>query len=190
MSSPAGRPGGRIPAGQGGLAAQVAGLVLDVPDFPQPGITFKDLTPVFADPQVFRAVVGWVAELVGRHPVHAVAGIESRGFLLGAPAALELGVPFVPVRKSGKLPRAVIEESYQLEYGSATVAVHADALRPGARVLIVDDVLATGGTAAAAAALVERSGATVAGVAVLLELAALGGRRRLAPLAVDALLPG
>lgn len=173
------------------LIADVAGLIVDVPDFPQPGILFKDLTPVLADPRAFAGVIDWFADLALNDPagaISAVVGIESRGFLLGAPLALRLGVPLLPVRKAGKLPRAVLTESYELEYGSATLALHADALPTGGPVLIVDDVLATGGTAAAAAALVSRAGGTVTCVAVLLELAALGGRRRLAPCHVHALL--
>lgn len=175
------------------LVEDVSRLILDVPDFPQPGILFKDLTPVLADPPAFAGVVDWLAAVATGDPagpVTAVVGIESRGFLLGGPLALRLAVPFLPVRKAGKLPRAVLEESYELEYGSAILALHADALPRGGRVLIVDDVLATGGTAAAATALVRRAGGTVAGVAVLLELAALGGRPRLAPLPVHALLTG
>lgn len=173
------------------LIADVARLIVDVPDFPKPGIVFKDLTPVLADPRAFAGVIDWFADLALNDPagaISAVVGIESRGFLLGAPLALRLGVPLLPVRKAGKLPRAVLTESYELEYGSATLALHADALPTGGPVLIVDDVLATGGTAAAAAALVSRAGGTVTGVAVLLELAALGGRRRLAPCHVHALL--
>jgi len=179
------------PSRHAALIADVARLIVDVPDFPKPGILFKDLTPVLADPRAFAGVIDWFADLALNDPagaISAVVGIESRGFLLGAPLALRLGVPLLPVRKAGKLPRAVLTESYELEYGSATLALHADALPTGGPVLIVDDVLATGGTAAAAAALVSRAGGTVTCVAVLLELAALGGRRRLAPRHVHALL--
>lgn len=179
------RPAQAAQPAQLSLADRVGSLVVTVPDFPQPGVAFQDLTPVFGDYAVFSEVVKWFAGLTD---LDAVAGVESRGFLLGAPVALAVGVPLIAVRKAGKLPRAVLEESYDLEYGSATLAVHVDAFPPGARVLVVDDVLATGGTAAAAAALVERAGASVAGIAVLLEIDVLGGRARLAPLPVHSLL--
>ncbi|HVV31555.1 MAG TPA: adenine phosphoribosyltransferase [Mycobacteriales bacterium] len=170
------------------LAPRVSKLLLDVPDFPVPGVLFKDLTPLFGDPGAFAETVEWFAAIGREAHADAVVGIESRGFLLGAPAALSLGVPFVPVRKAGKLPRAVFEESYDLEYGSAVLAVHADALSAGARVLVLDDVLATGGTAAAAAALVRRGGAQPVAVSVLLELGFLGGRARVGDLPVTALV--
>jgi adenine phosphoribosyltransferase len=165
------------------LAELAASRIVEVPDFPAPGIVFKDLTPLFADPDVFAQVTGWFAE-VGRAAgigdgVGTVVGIESRGFLLGAPAALALGVPFIPVRKAGKLPRAVLEQSYDLEYGTATLAVHADAFPAGGPVLLIDDVLATGGTAAAATSLVRRAGGQVAALAFLLELGFLAGRTQL-----------
>ncbi len=172
----------------GELPERAAALIRDVPDYPKPGVTFKDLTPVLADPATFAEIVAWMAARPDGLPIEAVAGIEARGFVLGAPVALALGVPFVPVRKAGRLPRAVYEESYALEYGEATLAVHTDAPVNGRRVLIVDDVLATGGTAAAACRLVERAGGTPAGLAVLLELTFLSGRAHLDPLAVHALL--
>ena len=173
------------------LVARAASLVLDVADFPTAGILFKDLTPVLADPIAFAQVVAWMARPeVGGVRVEAVAGIEARGFVLGAPVALALGVPFVPVRKAGRLPRAVLEQSYDLEYGSATLAVHADAPIAGAGVLLVDDVLATGGTADAARMLVERAGGQPLGLVVLLELGSLAGRERLGGLEVRALLVG
>lgn len=176
----------------GDLAALVASYVVDVPDFPEPGIVFKDLTPLFAAPEAFEQVTAWFAE-VGKRAgvgagVGAVVGIESRGFLLGAPAALALQVPFIPIRKAGKLPRAVLEESYDLEYGTATLAVHSDAFSAGTPVLIVDDVLATGGTAVAASALVRRGGGEVVGFAFLLELAFLAGRHRLGSAAASSLI--
>lgn len=170
------------------MPLDLASLVQDVPDYPQPGIVFKDLTPLLADPGGLRAVVD---AIVARHPagtVDVVAGIEARGFLLAAPVALALGVGVVPVRKGGKLPREVHEASYDLEYGSSTLAVHQDAFAPGQRVLVVDDVLATGGTAAAALHLVERCGAVPVGVAVVLELGFLEGRRALPGVDVQCLL--
>lgn len=155
-------------------------LVVDVSDFPEPGIVFKDITPLLADHAGFTAVMAALAEAGqdadGRPVVDKVVGMESRGFILGAPAALALGVGFVPVRKVGKLPRATYAVSYSLEYGEATLEIHQDAISPGERVLLVDDVLATGGTVAATRELVERCGGIVHGVAVLMELAALPGR--------------
>jgi adenine phosphoribosyltransferase len=154
-------------------------LVVDVADFPRPGITFKDVTPLLASAEGLAAAVD---ALVASAPaeVDVVLGLEARGFLFGPPVALALGVGFVPVRKPGKLPRGTVSVSYALEYGEETLALHADALAPGARVLVVDDVLATGGTAVAAAGLVRRLGAEVVGVSVLLELPLLSGRARLA----------
>lgn len=174
------------------LAARVASRIVDVPDFPMPGIVFKDLTPLFADPVIFADVTAWFAQ-VGRAAgvgsgVGAVVGVESRGFLLGAPAALSLGVPLIPVRKAGKLPREVFEESYDLEYGTATLAVHADSFAPQTPVLIIDDVLATGGTAKAAAALVRHAGGRVVGFAFLLELGFLAGRARISDEPVSSLI--
>lgn len=168
------------------VAEKIAGLMLAVPDFPSPGVVFQDITPVLGDPGAFRLLVDWLAACAG--PVDAVAGVEARGFVLGAPVACALGVPFVPVRKAGKLPRDVHEQDYDLEYGSATLAIHVDAPYARRNVLVVDDVLATGGTAEAACRLVERGGGVVAGVAVLLEISALAGRRRLDGWPVHALL--
>jgi adenine phosphoribosyltransferase len=160
--------------------------IRDVQDYPQPGIVFKDITPLLADGPAFAAVV---AELgVGYAGVDKVAGIEARGFILAAPVAFELTAGFVPVRKQGKLPAQTYAESYSLEYGTATLEVHTDAFAPGDRVLIVDDVLATGGTAAATAKLVRRGGAVVAGIVVLLELGFLAGRGKLPDLPVRSLL--
>ncbi len=168
------------------LALEVARRIVAVPDFPTPGVVFQDLTPVLSDAPAFQLVVDWLAGCAAGST--AVAGVEARGFVLGAPVALALGVPFVPVRKAGKLPRAVHEESYALEYGTAMLAVHTDALAGGASVLVVDDVLATGGTAGAACRLLERAGGQVSAVAVLLEIPALGGRGALAGRPVHALL--
>ncbi|TDE59304.1 adenine phosphoribosyltransferase [Nonomuraea mesophila] len=150
--------------------------IRDVPDYPKQGVLFKDITPLLADPVAMTAVVD---ELAGLHQVDKIVGIEARGFILAAPVAYRAGAGFVPVRKKGKLPAATLEESYDLEYGSATVEVHRDALAPGERVLVIDDVLATGGTAAATVELVRRTGAEIVGVAVLMELAFLRGRERL-----------
>lgn len=154
--------------------------IRDVPDFPSPGIVFKDITPLLADPEAFIAVIAALAD--GHGPVDKVAGIEARGFILAAPVACRLGAGFVPVRKQGKLPAATHAQTYELEYGTATVEVHKDAFADGDRVLIVDDVLATGGTARATADLIHRCGAEVTGVAVLLELGFLSGRAGLGDL--------
>jgi adenine phosphoribosyltransferase len=168
------------------LAALVGPLVREVPDFPKPGVMFRDITPLLADGPAFGALVeAWAA----RHPdVDAVAGIEARGFILAAPLAVRLGVGFVPVRKEGKLPGLTRRASYSLEYGEATLEVTADGVSPGQRVLLVDDVLATGGTAAAAARLLEGEGAVVVGIQVLMELAFLHGRDQLTGRTVDATL--
>jgi adenine phosphoribosyltransferase len=156
----------------------VAGLIVDVPDFPKPGITFSDITPLLASPTGLAAAVAGLAA-AAPPGIEVVVALEARGFIFGAPVALELGVGFVPVRKPNKLPREHISITYDLEYGTETLAVHADALVPGQRVLVVDDVLATGGTVAAAAELVHALGAEVVAVAVVLVLEALQGRDRL-----------
>jgi len=182
----------------------IAGLTVDVPDYPEPGVLFRDLTPVFADGPAFRRVVDGLAAPSASDPRAAavadarprpagdpgfdvVVGVEARGFLLAAAVALDAGVGVVPVRKAGKLPRARVAVDYALEYGTATLEMHEDSLRPGDRVLVVDDVLATGGTLLAAISLVERLGGLVTAVSVVVELSALGGRQRLAPHAVHAL---
>jgi adenine phosphoribosyltransferase len=159
------------------LEEQLDALIRDTPDFPTPGVVFKDITPLLADHAAFTAVVEAITQ-IGRDigGVDKVVGVEARGFILAAPVALSLGAGFVPVRKEGKLPGPSFAESYALEYGEATLEVHRDGLAPGERVLVVDDVLATGGTINATRALVERCGATVAGTAVLLELSFLNGR--------------
>ena len=173
------------PSGDAG-AARLADLIADVPDFPRPGVVFKDITPLLRSADGFAAAV---RGLVAAAPadVDAVLGLEARGFLFGAPVALALGVGFVPARKPAKLPRARVEVGYELEYGTETLAVHADAFGPGDRVLVVDDVLATGGTVAASVELVRRLGAEVAGVLVVLELGFLDGRSRLKAAGVDEL---
>ena len=162
--------------------------VREIADFPEPGVMFKDITPLLADHTAFAGAVDAIVSHHGRGTIDKVAGIEARGFILAAAVAYHFGAGFVPVRKAGKLPSTTYAASYHLEYGEATLEVHQDAFVPDERVLLVDDVLATGGTVGAAASLVERAGAQVAGCSVLLELSALGGRERLATLDVHALL--
>ena len=173
------------------LDARIGELVRDIPDFPKPGVTFKDITPLLDDHAVFTAVVEALAAAGrgadGSVVVDKVIGMEARGFILAAPVALSLGVGFVPVRKPGKLPWKTRSVSYDLEYGSETLEMHTDALAPGERVLIVDDVLATGGTARATAELIEQSGATVHGLAMLMELAFLPGRQTVGDLPLTVL---
>jgi adenine phosphoribosyltransferase len=161
--------------------------IRDVPDYPKPGVVFKDITPLLADHTAFAAVVDAIVAYYGRGTIDKVAGIEARGFILAAPVAYHFGAGFVPVRKQGKLPAATYAESYDLEYGSETVEIHQDAFSPGEQVLIVDDVLATGGTARATAELVRRTGAEVAGISVLMELGFLHGRDKLDGVDVHAL---
>jgi adenine phosphoribosyltransferase len=170
------------------LAAVVAGGTIDVPDFPQPGVVFKDLMPLFGDGAAFRAVVDGIIAHYGAGSFDVVAGVEARGFVVAAAIAYATGTGVVPIRKAGKLPRPAYSASYALEYGEATLEVHRDAFVTGQRVLVVDDVLATGGTAGAAIDLVEQAGGTVAGFTVLMELAFLKGRERLRPRTVHALL--
>ncbi|MGW6462226.1 adenine phosphoribosyltransferase [Streptomyces sp. NPDC055078] len=153
--------------------------IRDVPDYPQPGVIFKDITPLLADPRAFTVLTEALAELAARHGATKIVGLEARGFILGAPVAVRAGLGFIPVRKAGKLPGATLSQAYDLEYGTAEIEVHAEDLRAGDRVMVVDDVLATGGTAGAALELIRRAGAQVAGIAVLMELGFLGGRTRL-----------
>lgn len=169
------------------LAELVAARLRDVPDFPKPGVVFKDFTPLLADSVALRAVVD---DAVTRYDgkIDLIAGIEARGFMVGTACAVALGVGFVPIRKKGKLPAATFTASYDLEYGSETIEVHQDACRAGSRVLVMDDVLATGGTAAAACELVERSGAKVVAVDVVCEIGFLRGRDRLSGYKVESLL--
>lgn len=172
--------------------AALARLVLDVPDFPEPGVLFKDITPVLSDPAGFAAVVAALAA-VGRDDdgvvvVDKVVGMEARGFILAAPVALALGVGFVPVRKIGRLPRETHAVSYELEYAQASLEVHQDAIAPGERVLLVDDVLATGGTVQATVALVEQCGGTAIAAAMLMELSFLPGRQAIGDLPLTALM--
>jgi adenine phosphoribosyltransferase len=163
-----------------GTIDQLRTLVRDVPDFPQPGIVFKDITPLLADENAFSSVIDLIVVHYGRGNIDKVVGIEARGFILSSPIAYHFGAGFVPVRKEGKLPFDTERQEYALEYGTAVLEVHRDAIGPGDRVLVVDDVLATGGTAKATAELVERLGGKVMGIAVLIELTFLHGRERLA----------
>jgi adenine phosphoribosyltransferase len=160
-------------------AAWLKEYVRDIPDFPRPGVVFKDITPLLADVGAFRATVDALAEHFRDQAIDKVLGIEARGFIVAAPVAYRFGAGFVPVRKAGKLPWHVEKEEYVLEYGTDLLEIHRDALAPGERALIVDDVMATGGTAAAAARLVERVGGEVAGLGFIIELAFLGGRGKL-----------
>ena len=155
-------------------------IIRDVPDFPQQGIVFKDITPLLADEIAFSTVIDLIVVHFGRGSVDKVVGIEARGFFLASPVAYHFGAGFVPVRKAGKLPWDTESASYELEYGEETLEIHKDALQPGERVLIVDDVLATGGTAQATASLVEKLGGKVVGIACLIELGFLDGRDKLA----------
>lgn len=162
--------------------------IRDIPDFPQPGILYRDITPLLSHPPAFRAVVDALVHRYRDVDLGGIAAVESRGFLFAAPLAYALGVPFITARKVGKLPFTTVTESYALEYGTATLEIHTDALTPGQRVLVVDDLLATGGTVAATMTLVERLGGAVMGAAFVIELAALRGRERLAGRDVFALI--
>jgi adenine phosphoribosyltransferase len=172
----------------GSIRELVLSHIRDIPDFPQAGVMFKDFTPLLAEGPAFSAVV---LDMASRYAGQAdvVVGIEARGFILGAAVAHELGLGFVPVRKSGKLPGPSLSEEYTLEYGSAVLEVHEGALAPGERAVIIDDVLATGGTVDATCRLVERAGATVVGIDLVLELTFLGGRERLGDRRVHAIAP-
>ena len=159
------------------IAEEVAQVVRDIPDFPKPGIVFKDITPVLAYPALCEKIVKELAQVWTGLPVDGIAGIESRGFIFGMQLAQLLHVPFIPIRKAGKLPYKTVSHSYNLEYGSATIEMHTDAIKPGQQILIHDDLLATGGTAAAAAVLIEKLGGTVAGYSFLIELGFLEGQQ-------------
>ncbi len=169
------------------LAALIA-RVRDVPDFPKPGILFRDLTPLLADGPAFRQTIELLAERAGQFRPDLVVAVESRGFIFGAPVAAALQIGFAPVRKPGKLPWKTLSRSYALEYGSDTLEIHSDALIAGARAVVVDDLLATGGTAGATVELVRELGGVVVGASFVVELAALGGRARLSGVAVDSLI--
>jgi len=159
--------------------AEIEAAIRNIPDFPKPGIQFKDITPVLADARLFAGAIDLLTENFAPGSVDAVVGIDARGFIFAAAAAVKLKAGFVPVRKKGKLPHTTHEQDYALEYGTATVAMHIDALKPGARVLLIDDLLATGGTSAAAVALVKTLGAEILEASFLIELKFLNGREKL-----------
>ena len=163
-------------------------FIRDIPDFPKPGIHFKDITPLLANPGAFAAVIDRLAQAFSDQKLDAIAAAEARGFIFGAPLALALAVPFIPIRKPGKLPYATIAMEYQLEYGSDRLEVHTDAIKAGSRVLLLDDVLATGGTMRACCDLVKAAGAEIAACAFILELDFLNGRDKLAPFEVFSLI--
>jgi adenine phosphoribosyltransferase len=169
-------------------AAEIEAAIRNVPDFPKPGIQFKDITPVLANARLFAGAIDLLTEKHAPGTIDAVVGIDARGFIFAAAAAKKLNAGFIPVRKKGKLPFTTIEQDYALEYGHATVAIHTDALKPGARVLLIDDLLATGGTSAAAAALVQKLGAKIIETIFLIELDFLNGREKLAGLPVRSLV--
>lgn len=164
--------------------ALIASCIKDVPDFPRPGVVFKDITPLLACPEAYRACIETLVDLAPKN-IDVVVGTEARGFMFAAPVALSLGVGFVPVRKPNKLPRDVYSETFDLEYGQDTLTVHQDAIQPGAKVLVVDDILATGGTIGATAKLIQCLGADLVHVEVVLELGFLGGRAHLASLGIE-----
>ena len=167
---------------------EIEHAIRNIPDFPKPGIQFKDITPVLADARLFAGSIDLMTQKFKPGTVDAVVGIDARGFIFAAAAAVKLGAGFVPIRKKGKLPYQTHEQGYDLEYGTATVAVHVDALKPGSRVLLLDDLLATGGTAAAAAALVQKLGAQILEISFLIELGFLGGRQKLSQYPVSSLV--
>ena len=168
--------------------AEIEQAIRNIPDFPQPGIQFKDITPVLADPRLFAGAIDQITAPYAPGSVDAVVGIDARGFIFAAAAALKLGAGFVPVRKKGKLPYKTIEQDYALEYGQNSIAMHVDALKPGARVLLVDDLLATGGTAAAASGLVQKLGGNILETIFLIELKFLNGRAKLEGIPVRSLI--
>ena len=166
----------------------LADYIRDIPDFPKPGILFKDITPLLAVPEAFGHAIDLMAAHYQNQPIDAIAAAEARGFLIAAPLALKLNLPLIPLRKPGKLPYRTYSLKYDLEYGSAELQMHIDGVAPGAKVLLVDDLLATGGTMAAGAQLIQQGGGVIAGYAFLVELAFLNGRERLPPGAVYSLL--
>jgi adenine phosphoribosyltransferase len=168
--------------------SELEGAIRNIPDFPKPGIQFKDITPVLADARLFSASIDLLIDGFKPGSVDAVVGIDARGFIFAAAAAVRLEAGFVPVRKKGKLPYRTHEQEYELEYGTAAIAMHVDALKPGSRVLLIDDLLATGGTAAAAAALVQKLGAEILEISFLIELSFLHGREKLTQYPVRSLV--
>lgn len=163
------------------LESQIKEVIRDVPDFPKPGIIFKDITPIMMDPILSEKIIQHLVSLFKDQKIDKIAGIESRGFLLGYPLAIRLGLPFIMIRKEGKLPYEKVSYAYDLEYGSATIEMHTDAIKPGDRVLIHDDLLATGGSASAAAELIMLCGGEVAGFNFLVSLSFLNGEEKLLP---------
>jgi adenine phosphoribosyltransferase len=166
----------------------LASYIRNIPDFPRPGIQFKDITTLLKDGDAFRETINRLVDLFRDKGIELIVGIEARGFIIGAPLAYELRCGFVPVRKKGKLPAATLSKTYDLEYGSATLEIHRDAIHPGQRVLIVDDLLATGGTTKAVCAMVEELGGNIVGVGFVIELEALKGREKLSPHPVYSLI--
>jgi adenine phosphoribosyltransferase len=169
-------------------AAEIRAAIRNIPDFPRSGVQFKDITPVLADARLFAGTIDLLTDGFPPGSIDAVVGIDARGFIFAAAAAVKLKAGFVPVRKKGKLPYATYEQDYELEYGSNTIAIHTDALHKGSRVLLVDDLLATGGTAAASAQLVQKVGAKIEAVRFLIELSFLSGRDKLKGLKVESLV--
>lgn len=163
------------------IAQQIKSAIRDIPDFPKPGIIFKDITPILKDPKLCENIVNAFVEQLQGIRIDAIAGIESRGFLFGLTLATKLGVPFVPVRKAGKLPFTIKQKAYKLEYGTATIELHTDAFEPGQHILIHDDLLATGGTALAASELIQEMGGIIAGFSFVVGLGFLNGMDRIAP---------
>jgi adenine phosphoribosyltransferase len=164
------------------IAQQIKAAIRDIPDFPKPGIIFKDITPILKDPALCESIIDAFVEQLQGTRIDAVAGIESRGFLFGLTLATKLGVPFVPVRKAGKLPFTIKQKAYKLEYGTATIELHADAFEPGQHILLHDDLLATGGTVTAASELIKEMGGVVAGFSFVVGLSFLNGRERITPI--------
>ena len=177
-----------LPAMSAATAINLADHIRSIPDFPKPGILFRDITPLLASPAAFRETIRQFADHYRGETIDAVAAAEARGFIFAAPLALELGVAFVPVRKPGKLPFDTHAFHYELEYGTDTLEIHTDGVYPGQNVLLVDDLLATGGTIEACCRLIEKAGARVTGCAFVIELAALGGAKRISPHSVFSLL--
>jgi len=164
------------------IEEQIKAAVRDIPDFPKPGIVFKDITPILKDPQLCENIINAFVEKLKYTRVDVVAGVESRGFLFGLTLATKLGVPFVPVRKAGKLPYTIKQRAYKLEYGTAVIEMHTDAFEPGQHVLLHDDLLATGGTVTAASDLIQEMGGVVSGFSFVVGLGFLNGRERIAPI--------